>query len=203
MTVRRIDGAVLARVHFDEAPEPTPAAERLLVEEARTENRRLELRAGRAAARQAFEAAGLFPVPAVLPDASGRPVVDLPGWHVSLAHDARVAVAAVAADVVGLDVIDLSRAGDVARVVGARIASGRARPLCGRGLAGLGPAMLLWSAWEALGKRTGGGVLSGPMLLDIAPVPVDDGAVALLAGARVRWYRDSEVLVCLATSESP
>ncbi len=195
---------MVAAVAFDDEPGPLHEAESALVAAARSEGRRLELRAGRAAASRAFEAAGLTPAPAVLSEASGRPVVDTPGWHVSIAHDARIALAAVARRPVGVDVLDLSRGDDVARVVGARIASGRARPLLGAGVPAVPSHLLLWSAWEALGKRTGGGILSGPMMLDIEARPVDEGAVARVAGEHVWWFIDGGLLVCIATTpESP
>jgi phosphopantetheinyl transferase len=203
VNVRFLDDAVLARVAFGEAPVPEDAVERAFVEGAWSEERRHELTAGRAAARRAFEAAGCAPAPRVGADGAGRPVADMAGWHVSIAHDGRVAFAAVAARPVGIDAIALDRTGDVVRVVTARISSGRAKPLVGAAPLGFERAMLLWSAWEALGKRTGGGILSGPMRLDIATVPVDDGAVACVGEARLRWFVDQEHLVCLATSECP
>ncbi len=156
--LHRCEDATLARVAFQDAePSPWPE-ERALVAAARTERRRAELAAGRTAARRALEALGLRPSLAVLSDPDGRPVLagdaPLPAC-VSIAHDGDHAWAAAARQPVGIDVLVLSRVDEVARVVARRIDTGRARPLRGAVLPGLDAAMMVWTAWEALGSESG------------------------------------------------
>lgn len=197
---RRADAVVVCR-GLDEAEDGLSAAERALVDEAGSERRRAELRGGRAAAREAFSALHPHrPPPQVLTHPDGRPLlVPQDGRFVSLAHDDGYVAAAASTSPVGLDVLGLHRAAQAARVVEARIASGRATGLP-RGAYPWPEAALLWTAWEALGKRTGRGVLSEAMLLRLMPEAGPEGLVARTANASVFWWEAEGLLLCLAAS---
>lgn len=195
----QLTDAVVVCLSFDEAERlPIAPAEQRLVEGAPSALRARELRAGRAAARVVLSALGGEP-PAVLADPEGRPRLEPgdPARHVSIAHDAGWVVAAAAREPVGVDALALDRAEQAERVVRRRIEKG-ARPL--ETDAPLWPAsMLLWTGWEALGKRTGGGVLSGVMSLPIAPRVEGEWLVAEVEDVRLRWFELRGLLVCVAT----
>jgi 4'-phosphopantetheinyl transferase EntD len=169
-----------------------------LVAAATTESRRQELRAGRRAAHAALKAAGVSALPEVLTSAARRPSLDPPaGWFVSLAHDGGLAVAACARRSVGIDVVPFCRRQQVERVVRATLENGT-----GIGLLTVDTpwpsALVLWSAWEALGKQTGGGVFEA-MRASIRPEMKDDTATAAVARCHLRWWSHGEHLFCLAT----
>lgn len=190
VAVRSLEGAV---TDTDLLP-----GEHGLVDAAPSEQRAMELRAGRAAARDAFHAAGVTPRPSVLAAPDGRPRLEPPGgWHVSLAHDGGLAAAAVGHAPVGLDLFDLARTEQASRVVARRIESGRARDLVGEHRP-FPHAAMLWTAWEALGKRTGAGVFGG-MEITLEPRPGDLPAEARTGDVLVRWWQHDGVLVCLAS----
>jgi len=176
-------------------------AELNLVSTGATPRRRGELSAGRKAAALAFDALAVGGRPSVLSDDAGRPRLVPPGeWHVSLAHDGLLAAAAVARAPIGIDLIDLRRLAQLTRVVRDRIVTERAVGLVGDFAAHPAP-LLLWSAWEALGKQTGGGVLSGPMQALIEPRVDEEGqATASVGNSRLQWWLDDHHFFCLATT---
>jgi hypothetical protein len=127
-------------------------------------------------------------------------VLDPPGTDsVSLAHDGGAIAAAYGRAPVGIDLLAIDRLTQAERVVRARLARG-ARGLVGGNPTGWPDAALLWTAWEAAGKRSGRGVLSGPMergwtlARDEAYWGASDGDV------RVRWLEEAGCLLCLATA---
>jgi phosphopantetheinyl transferase len=196
-----LDDLVLATHRLD-AEVPASAlrpGEQGLVDAAQGDHRRRELAAGRAAARLAFAAAGAPPHLQVLADAKGRPVVEPPGpWHVSIAHDGALAAAAVSLAPVGVDLIPLARAEAARKVVERRISTGRARPLAVASARPFDEALLLWTAWEALGKRTGGGVLSGVMDEPLCVDASGEHPAASAGGVRLRWLLVDGHLCCVA-----
>src|SRR5271167_1397005 len=99
------------------------------------------------------------PQPDVLVSSALRPLLDPPtGWFLSLAHDGGLAVAACARRAVGVDVVPFSRRQQVERTVRAALESRAASGLVAEATP-WSSALVLWSAWEAIGKRTGEGVL--------------------------------------------
>jgi phosphopantetheinyl transferase len=99
----------------------------------------------------------------VLSDTRGAPVPSAPiGWHVSLAHDGDIFVAAASRHPVGIDVVDDARLEQVHRVVRRAFDTDRApRPaLPSDTMSRLGLTLeaACWTAWEALGKETGLGL---------------------------------------------
>jgi 4'-phosphopantetheinyl transferase EntD len=169
-----------------------------LVAAATSESRRREIRAGRRAAHAALKAAGVSALPEVLTSTAGRPSLDPPaGWFVSLAHDGGLAVAACARRPVGIDVVPFSRRPQVERVVRASLQTGTAidLPIFDTPWP---PALVLWSAWEAIGKQGGGGVFEA-MRASIRPEMSGDTAAAVVATCHLRWWTHGEHLFCLAT----
>jgi 4'-phosphopantetheinyl transferase EntD len=171
-------------------------SERALVTAARSPNRRHEIRAGRAAAHDAFRAAGVKNNLAVLRSATGQPQISgLEGWHVSLSHGGALVAAACARFPLGVDVVPLDRLSQVSRVVAGH--AGFAVPLDSR--SPLAP-LLLWSAWEALGKVTGEGVLSETHT-QVRPRRSLGGFVARAGARLLRWWALPGHLVCVAVPE--
>jgi 4'-phosphopantetheinyl transferase EntD len=175
--------------------------EQQLLATAGSDARRRELLAGRVAAHRALEALGAPAGLAVITDTSGRPMIQPAGaWHVSLAHDGLYALAAASTQAVGVDLITLDRAAQAGRVVTHRIETGRARGFAAGARCPWDAALMLWTAWEALGKRTGEGVLAGAAVHALAleetrgPVPT-----ALAGAARLHWFLvDDRHLACVA-----
>ncbi len=196
----RLDDAVLVAraLALEVSDDELSAAERGLADAAPSQTRRQELRAGRAAAREAFLTAEAGSPPSVLQDGRGRPRLDPPGdWFVSLAHDRALACAAVARAPVGVDLLAFAREGPAARVVAERIRSGLGTALLPGSVSPFPESMLLWTAWEALGKRTGEGVLTATRV----PLRVErreNVPTAFTAEARVRWFEIEGHLLCLA-----
>jgi len=92
----------------------------------------------------------------------------------------------------------LARVEAARRVLERRISTGRAQPLAVASARPFDEALLLWTAWEALGKRTGGGVFSGMM---DAPLCVDTSGehpTACAGGVRLRWLLVDGHLCCVA-----
>lgn len=200
----RFDGAVVALVSMQEEHDASvlAAGEKALVDAAQTPRRRMELLAGRLAARKAFDGAGLSPPPAVLRTSEGIPCLAPPlaGWFVSIAHDGDCAVAAVSRTPIGVDVLPVLRRASVERVVAHRLQTDRARALLPHPPAPWPDSMLTWTAWEALGKLGGGGVFSA-MNLEIAVEAGSNELFGRAENAKIRWWESSGVLFCLATSE--
>lgn len=176
-------------------------SERALVDAAREPRRARELLAGRIAARQAFLQSGVEHPPAVLRAYDGRPRLApaTDGWFVSLAHDGELVVAAVARQPVGVDVLLATRFASAERVVSQRLATGRARPLPPHPPAPWPDAALCWTAWEALGKHDGRGVLPAmqrPLSLQVG----DDRVEGRSDGLRLRWWSQADALLCLVTA---
>jgi 4'-phosphopantetheinyl transferase EntD len=173
--------------------------ERTLVTSAGSEHRRRELVGGRLAGIDALGASSVAR-PQILMNSEGRPVLEPPdGRHISIAHDAGVAVAAVGDAPVGVDVIPLARQPQARRVVDEHISKARGVPLDGHHRP-WPQALMLWTAWEALGKQSGHGVLGGASLEHLSPAPGPDGTALAAAGSRlVRWWVEGEALLCLAT----
>lgn len=177
------------------------AAEFALARGAGSERRAQELAAGRAAARAAFRGAGVWPLPEVRKGSDQRPQVHPPnGWQVSLSHDGGLAVAACAREAVGVDVVHLGRADQLARA----LQSANAPDPAGLGLtivAGVLPwpaPVVCWSGWEALAKRVGVG-LGGveQVSLDVA---VRGGvATGFVGPVHLRWWGVGAHVCCLAT----
>lgn len=175
------------------APNELCHSERALVTAARSPNRRREIRAGRAAAHDAFRAAGVKNNLAVLRTATGQPQISgAEGWHVSLSHGGALVAAACARFSLGVDVVPLDRLAQVSRVVagqgGFALPSNHGSPLL---------PLLLWSAWEALGKVTGEGVLSETHTL-VQPRRSGKGFVARAGARLLRWWALPGHLVCVA-----
>lgn len=203
MSVWLFDDAVVALVALEGANDASRLApgEQALVDAARTPQRRLEVIAGRQAARKAFENAGLARAPAVLRAPDGTPKLEPPleGWFVSIAHDGDWAVAAVSRARVGVDVLPVSRFESAKRVVSQRLKSDRAKALMPHPDARWPDAALLWTAWEALGKHDGRGVFPA-MKLEIT-LQTDGAELSGQAGSeRLRWWEASGALFCLATT---
>jgi 4'-phosphopantetheinyl transferase EntD len=197
------DGAHVAVCPLDEGT--TDAAlsprERELLRAASTEGRKREIRAGRLAAHAALRASGLSPPPEVLTADDLAPSLDPPsGCFLSLAHDGALAVAACARRTVGVDVVPLSRRPQIERVVRASLDS--------RGAPGLvdasfwPPELMLWTAWEALAKRTGEGVFGAMRHARLRAEADGPTATACLAESRLRWWGQAEHLFCLATERT-
>lgn len=202
MSLLRLDDAIVVVRPLGEVPDDalTPA-ERGLADGAGSDPRRRELRAGRAAAKAALLAADAsFVSRSVVADDRGRPVLDPPaGDAISLAHDGGSVAAAYALAPVGIDLFSLDRLAQAERVVTARLARD-APPFTGAaGLPWPAPA-LLWTAWEAAGKRSGDGVLSRVIgrTWTIRRFETLWGATA--GDTRVRWFEERGCLVCLATA---
>lgn len=176
-------------------------SERALIDTAREPRRARELLAGRLAARHAFLRSGVEPPPAVLRAFDGRPRLEPPldGWFVSLAHDGESVVAAVGRQPVGVDVLLASRFDSAGRVVAQRLATGRARALPPHPPSPWPDAALCWTAWEALGKHDGKGVLPAmqrPLSLQIEGDRVEGRCERL----RLRWWSQADALLCLVTA---
>lgn len=205
MALWLFDDAVVALVAMDEAHDASvlEPGEKALVDAARTPERRSEVLAGRLAARKAFESAGLTRPPAVLRAPNGTPLLEPPmeGWFVSIAHDGDWAVAAVSRAPVGVDILPTSRFESAQRVVSERLKSERARALEPHPPARWPDAALLWTAWEALGKRDGRGVFPA-MKLEIALDARGEDLSGHTGLERVRWWEASGALFCLATAEA-
>lgn len=175
----------------------TPA-ERGLCDAAASDERRRELRAGRAAFHLALSACTTRPA-SLLHDAAGRPRLEPPSdWFVSIAHDGDWALAAVSNAAVGIDLVPLSRADRVRHVVSQRLATHRARPLAAGSEQPFDEALLLWTAWEALGKRSGGGVLAGPMRRSLKVERSVEGATSIDGDDRLRWWLHEGHVLCVA-----
>lgn len=200
-------GVPVALVPLSQCDESTLSPpERALVESARSDRRRQELTAGRIAARATLEALRPLPspLPDVLADPSGRPVcVPDVGVFVSIAHDEGMAAAAVARAPIGLDVLRLDRADQADRVVRARIDTGRATGLLRQVDAPWSDGLVLWTAWEALGKLSGEGVLGEAMLTRLEPEPHGHALVARTRDAELRWWIEGGFAVCLALGRAP
>lgn len=200
-TIIRLDDALLAlrAIGACVADDELTPLERGLADAAPSEKRRQEIRAGRAAARAALTAFDpQLRLVSVLAEVDGRPRLEPPGGgHVSLAHDGVLAIAAFSLAPVGVDLLALDRTEQARRVVEQRIATGRARAL-EPGPRPWDEAVLLWTAWEALGKHSGGGVLAGAMRAQIAPT-TGEQLTADVNGVRLRWLAAEGSLVCLAT----
>jgi phosphopantetheinyl transferase len=119
---------------------------------------------------------------------------------VSLAHDEGLAVAACARAPVGIDVVYLGRASQLTRVVRSVLEE---HPDRAPSIAGVLPwpaAVVAWTAWEALGKLSGVGVL-GLSLTDGLEVNVaEGGAVGAAGGSRLRWWAEGQHVFCLAVT---
>lgn len=209
MTLRRIDDVFIASAPLEDvADDRLSAAERALAAAARSSQRSLELRAGRAVAREALHAllshsdsSGSADF-SVLADASGRPVVTGELACISIAHSRRCVMAAASRTPVGLDIEPFDRAGRLADVVSSLQARGRAIGLSGAVPGGWSEAMLLWTAWEAMGKLDTTGVLGGAMKRALRLTSVSTPTHCLEGeseGVRLRWWTDGEHLCCLAT----
>lgn len=175
-------------------------AEQKLVQAARAEHRRKELQAGRAAAHAALRAVGIRSRVEVLQSASGRPHLssNAAAWQLSICHGGGLAAAIVGQSAVGIDVEPLSRQAQVARVVagwGQRMGN-RHEP---DPVLPLPLALLQWTAWEALGKVTGRGVLAGAKLL-IRPELTPAGLTAKLRGRHLRWWTVQDHVLCAAVA---
>jgi len=203
----RLDDALVALCRLDLPIDTTllAPAERGLVDSAPNDARAHELFAGRLAAKDLLAVAEPSgPARAVLHDASGRPRLDPPGeLSVSIAHDGAFAAAALSPHAVGVDVCDLGRLERVALVVERRLSNGLATPFrdgsstdevlqCPRPVA-------LWTAWEAAGKRSGGGVLSGPMLSEWRRASFEGVPGAVSGDVRVRWFVHDGHVISVAT----
>jgi phosphopantetheinyl transferase len=187
VVVRRLRARVLAA--------ELSRGERALVQAARSPKRRQELRVGRATLHAALRAAGEKRSTEVLSSKQGRPqLVGLTGWCVSLCHGGELVAAAVARGPVGIDVEPLSRLPQVTRVV-----EGWTHPPRGAPVPELPVplAFLQWTAWEALGKLTGKGVLAGAKSF-IRPELTADGLVARSRGRRLRWWTLADHILCVA-----
>jgi len=107
------DGATVAIRRLDDAENDRELSqgEHALVLAALSESRRKELRAGRAAAHEAFRAAGAPSLPEVLKADDERPkLAGSRGWYLSLAHDGDFAVAACDTHPIGVDFVPFRRA---------------------------------------------------------------------------------------------
>ena len=197
----RLDDSVIA---LHPLAEPVPLdrlhpAELELVRSSSSAPRQVELAAGRFAARIALAALGATPQLAVLADVDGRPRIDpASDLFISLAHDGLYAVAAASRHPVGVDVMSFDRAASARKVVETRVATGRGQSLTPGSALPFDEALMLWTAWEALGKRTGGGVLSGPAHSVIKVEQASDGAFACVGDALVRWRAFDGHLLCIA-----
>jgi 4'-phosphopantetheinyl transferase N-terminal domain len=197
-----LDGANVAFRRLDaliDNGELSPG-ERTFAAAAGSEPRRREIMAGRAAAHAALRAAGVSPLPEVLTSTDRRPLLRPPcGWHLSIAHDGELAVAACARTAVGVDVVPLARQAQIERAVRSALDS-RSAGMDSMSEIGLyGRALLLWSGWEALGKQSGEGVFQG-MRASIHPVWNERGAMTIVDGRCLRWWWHGTHLVCLATT---
>lgn len=165
--------------------------ERALIESARTSRRRAELFAGRLAAVDALEVFS-SPRPAVLTDDKGRPkLVPHSRLHISIAHDAGLAVAAVSVHPVGIDVIDLNRLDQTDRVV---------RHLQPRG--NLVSTALLWTAWESLSKQTGKGLRSIARDTEFDRMKQEGAMTTARTGRSVlRWWTEENALLCVSVDQ--
>jgi len=197
----RFDGAIVATRRLDDPTngDDLSRGERALVSAAKEESRRQEIRAGRAAAHEALRAAGSPWPEEVLKAPDERPSIGgSQGWYVSLAHDGQLAVAACATHPIGVDLAPFHRLAQLDRVVRSSIGAGLGRPL---GVEAAWPAsLLLWTAWEALAKQRGVGVLGEAMQAAICPRMAGDHALATLGQNQLRWWNDEENLFCLATT---
>lgn len=205
MTLRRIDDVFIASAPLEDvADDRLSAAERALAAAARSSHRVLELRAGRAVAREALRAFHPHADFSVLADASGRPNVHGAPAFISIAHSRTRVVAAASTNPVGLDVEPFERAERLADVVSSLCARGRATRISGDLPCSWPEAMLLWTAWEAMGKLDTTGVLGGAMKRVIRTNATDADARADLfegfsEGVRLRWWIDADHVHCLAT----
>jgi 4'-phosphopantetheinyl transferase EntD len=196
----KFGGATVATRRLDDLAngDDLSRGEQALVSAARSELRRKELAAGRAAAHEALRAAGSPSPHRVLKDSDQRPrLAGSRGWFLSLAHDGDLAVAACDTHPIGVDVAPFLRRAQLERVVGSAIDAQLARPLGGEAV--WPPSLLLWTAWEALGKQRGVGVLGEAMEAQLEVQMTGDCAVATWGHSRLRWWTDEENLFCLAT----
>jgi 4'-phosphopantetheinyl transferase EntD len=196
-----LNGANVAFRRLDDLldDEELSPRERALAAGAESEWRRREIMAGRAAAHAALRAAGVFPLPEVLTSTDRRPLLLPPcGWHLSLAHDGELAVAACARTAVGVDIVPLARRAQIERAVRSALDSGATGTGSMAELVPYPRALLLWSAWEALGKQSGEGVFQG-MQASIHAVLDEQGAATIIDGRCLRWWWNGTHLVCLAT----
>jgi hypothetical protein len=196
-----LDGATVAIRRLDDIANDSDLSEgeQVLVAAAQRPSRRQELRAGRAAAHAAFRAAGVLPRQEVLQSVDGRPMLALSrGWHLSLAHDGAVAVAACDTHPLGVDLAPFCRAAQLERVVRSAIGAEFAKPLEGHVVWPV--PLVLWTGWEALGKQRGVGVLGNAMRGALRLRMVGESAIAILGQSRLRWWTDEENLFCLATT---
>ncbi|MHB8418421.1 MAG: 4'-phosphopantetheinyl transferase family protein [Myxococcales bacterium] len=183
----------LHRLRDAVADEELSAGELALARAARSERRRQELRAGRAAAHAALRAAGRRRRSEVLCSEEGLPrLIDARGWRVSICHAGDWAAATSARAPVGIDLEPLSRLRQVARVV----EGWGGGPIADPDLP-LPLPLLRWTAWEALGKLSGRGVLAGAKR-PIRPRLTAAGLIAQSEGARLRWWTFDAHLLCLA-----
>ncbi len=171
----------------ERVPGELSRAERALVRSAGSDARRRELRAGRLVAHLALRAAGVKGRVEVLRAAAGQPALSkLAGWHLSLSHGGALVAAVCARRRVGVDVVALARVAQIERVV-----EGHARAVAP------GTAALVWTAWEALGKVSGEGVLSETRTA-LQPRRARGGFVARVGARRLRWWTLPGHLVCVA-----
>jgi phosphopantetheinyl transferase len=196
-------GAKLA-VRLLEAPigeHELSAKELSLVDAARAEHRRQQLRAGRAIAHAVARAAGLRSRVEVLQSESGRPRLSgaAAGWRLSLSHGGALAAAIIGHSAVGIDVEPLSREAQVTRVV-AGWGRRRGRQRVPTPSLPLPLALLQWTAWEAMGKLTGKGVLAGAKAT-IRPELGTDGLTAQARGRHLRWWLVQGHVLCAAVIE--
>lgn len=226
----KIASAHIFSAPLDEVPDSELSASEIsLAKKAPSEQRRLELRAGRAMARQALLALSPNSPVTILADSKGRPQVIGQSAHLSIAHTRHQVFAAAAPNPLGIDAESFERTGQIARVVASLKQRGRAASLrwdsdlarqvaeasslaVKEGNPGLfhpaaswNDATLLWTAWEALGKLAGDGVLSGVMLQEIRIEGVEAETQQLVGssvGRRLWWWGESGHLCCLAMANA-
>jgi hypothetical protein len=169
------------------------AEELALVREAPRPKRKQEIRVGRIAAHAALRNAGLEERTEVLRSNDGSPVLrSAGGWRVSICHGGEWAGAAASLGGVGIDIEPVSRLGQVGRVVdGWSEASATSVGLP------LPWPLLQWTAWEALAKVSGAGVLAERKWV-VRPRLTGDGLVAQSAGCSLRWWGVDEHVLCVA-----
>jgi len=210
--ILEVESAVVALVSVRGPVDATALSpeELALVEGASSSTRRQELLAGRAAVRSALRAvgrpapravlSGLDGRPQLLYDASIVPPAELPS--VSIAHDGSWAAAAVSMRAVGVDLAGTSRQDRVMAVIARLVAQGRALAVPPTPGCPFDPALMTWTAWEALGKRTGEGVL--PAMTSVISAPRREGGrwIARSTEARLTWFDHDDVLGCTAVTLS-
>lgn len=203
--ILRSDGVHVAVRRLDDPSNSTQLSplEGALASATVSERRRREIQAGRAAAHAALSAAGVDPAPDVLSCTGAGPLlVPQNGRYLSIAHDGGLAVAACATYPVGIDFVSFRRRPQVDRVVWSAIHQGYAKSL--RGQSAIWPSsLLLWTAWEALGKRRGDGVWGGAMSESISIVEEGEPLISIGGTGHLRWWGDGEGLFCLSTLRPP